>query len=299
MKAISLFSGIGGIDLAMSIAGFDIVAQVEINEYCRKVLTHHAKDYWSNATQFSDVRDFGRANITGSIDLIAGGFPCQPFSIAGARKGKDDNRNMWEEFRRIISEFRPRAVLLENVPAICAAYVDADGNRKPAYGLRVVADLTALGYDAQWGIIAAAEAGAMHERKRWFCVAYLSHTNGERLQASGTGGTGGDVQYTASEGLERRIGQELRVNQSTESGGRESGLLSKRGVGVTIDGLPRWLAEHRRVAPPLTPQYEWEPNRTIPVKTPNHKEEVQAIGNAVFVPVVFSLCMGIRSALQG
>lgn len=410
MRVISLFSGIGGICLAMSHAGFDIVAQVEINEYCRKVLKHHAPKYWQNSTQFTDVRDFGRPDINGEIDLIAGGFPCQPFSIAGARKGADDNRNLWGEFRRIISEFRPRAILLENVPAICSAYVDADGNRRPAYALTVIADLAQMGYDAQWGVIAAAEAGAMHERKRWYCVAYLpnssgnrsrqspteqnashqraddsppttgqglrqpneiesggevSDTNGKRLEAPNaselrTGTTGadtgqansgerlaglevsnayeigchdgsdhrkerylpadswatpkgepewqgrqrgistiGEVQHPTSAGLERSIRGELQRNQYPEPSGRESGELLVSGMGYSFNGFPRWLVGHRRVAPPLTEQYEWEHPRTIPVKTPNHKQEIMALGNAVFVPVVFSLCLGIADRLLG
>lgn len=95
MRAISLFSGIGGIDLAMVHAGFDIVAQVEIDEFCRKVLKHHAPKYWRHSALFSDVRAFGRDSIDGRVDLIAGGFPCQPFSIAGSRKGASDNRNLW------------------------------------------------------------------------------------------------------------------------------------------------------------------------------------------------------------
>lgn len=175
MKAVSLFSGIGMFDLGVSLAGFDIIAQVEIDEFCRRVLKRHAQEYWPNATQFVDVREFGRGSIDGQVDLIYGGFPCQPHSFAGSRKGAGDNRNLWPEFRRIIGEIRPRAVMLENVTGITQAYTVA-GELRPAYALTIVNDLAALGYDARWGIISAADAGAPHQRDRWWCVAYANDT---------------------------------------------------------------------------------------------------------------------------
>lgn len=169
--AISLFSGIGGIDLAFSAAGFDIIAQVEIDDFCQKVLKHHAPTRWPNAIVYDDVRTFGAAQIS-YADIIVGGFPCQDISSAnpsglgleGARSG------LWSEFRRIVGEIRPRAVLLENVPNVTVRG-----------GVRVIADLAALGYVGQWGVISAADAGASHKRERWWCVAY---TNGVQYQQS-------------------------------------------------------------------------------------------------------------------
>ena len=161
MNAISLFSGIGGMDIGFAAAGFDIVAQVELDDYCQRILTKHKAGWWPHAALFADVRDFGRASIARDIDVVFGGFPCQPHSTAGKRLGAADHRNLWPEFRRIVGELRPRAVLLENVPGILSTYATV-----------IVADLAALGYDAQWGIISAADAGAPHLRKRWWCVAY-------------------------------------------------------------------------------------------------------------------------------
>lgn len=169
MKAVSLCSGIGGLDIGFSAAGFNIIAQVEIDQFCRRVLERHAPEWWPNATQFADVRGFGRASVIGDIDVVFGGIPCQPFSSAGKRLGAADNRNLWPEFRRIIGELRPRCVLLENVPAILTRYAAV-----------IIGDLAALGYDAQWGIISAADAGAPHLRKRWFCVAYAQECRTER-----------------------------------------------------------------------------------------------------------------------
>lgn len=162
LTAGSLFSGIGGLDLGASLAGFDIQFHVEIEEFCRKVLNKHANQYWPNAKQFADVRTVGKHNLP-IIDCLFGGFPCQDISYAGRGAGiKEGTRSgLWFEFRRVISELRPTVVLLENVPAIL--------NRG---GTGVIADLAALGYVGQWGIISAADAGAPHQRERWFCVAY-------------------------------------------------------------------------------------------------------------------------------
>lgn len=160
-RAVSLFSGIGGIDLAFALAGFDITAQVEIDPYCREVLRKHAGQYWPNAAQFTDVRSVG-ADELGTADVIFGGFPCQDISIAGNGAGLAGERSgLWYEFRRIIGEVRPRFVFLENVPAITFRG-----------GAEVVGHLAALGYDARWGIVAASDAGAPHQRSRWWCVGY-------------------------------------------------------------------------------------------------------------------------------
>jgi DNA-cytosine methyltransferase len=157
----SLFSGIGGIDVAFAAAGFDIRFQVEIDPFCRKVLAKHAPNYWPNATQHVDIRDVGRAEL-GIVDVLFGGFPCQDISIAGKGAGIEGERSgLWQEFRRLIGDIRPRVVFVENVPAITSRG-----------GTAVIAHFAAMGYDARWGIVGAADAGAPHQRDRWFCVAY-------------------------------------------------------------------------------------------------------------------------------
>lgn len=161
LTAGSLFSGIGGLDLAASIAGFDIRFQVEIDPFCRKVLAKHAADYWKNATQFADI--CGLSGLE-TVDVLFGGFPCQDISHAGKGVGLEGARSgLWWEFYRLIGEIRPRAVVLENVAAI--AYAGRGGTE-------VIAALAGLGYSAQWGIVSAADAGAPHQRNRWFCVGY-------------------------------------------------------------------------------------------------------------------------------
>ena len=109
----SLFAGIGGIDLGLERASWECRWQVEIDPFCQKVLAKH----WPDVRRYGDVRDCGKHNLE-TVDLIAGGFPCQPYSLAGKRGGESDDRNLWPEYRRIVAELRPAWVLAENVPGI-------------------------------------------------------------------------------------------------------------------------------------------------------------------------------------
>lgn len=156
----SLFAGIGGIDLGLERAGMRCLWQVEKDDYASKVLAKH----WPPVARFRDVRDCGAGNLD-TVDLIAGGFPCQPHSLAGKRKASADDRDLWGEFARIICELRPRWVLAENVPGL----LSSENGR--FFG-RVLGDLAALGYDAEWHCIPAAAVGAPHIRERIFVLAY-------------------------------------------------------------------------------------------------------------------------------
>ena len=110
----SLFSGIGGLELGLErTGGFKTKWQVEIDEYCLKVSERH----WPNVQRFRDIKECGKHNLS-TVDLICGGFPCQPHSVAGKRKGAEDDRNLWPEMFRIIREVNPRWVICENVPGI-------------------------------------------------------------------------------------------------------------------------------------------------------------------------------------
>ena len=162
MRCGSLFSGIGGFDLGLERAGHTVVWQVEQDEFCRKVLAKH----WPNVTRYEDVHDVGRLNLP-HVDLICGGFPCQPVSLTGKGLAQADERWLWPEFARIIRELRPAYVLLENVPGLL---VRGFGD--------VLGDLAALGYDAEWFVLSAADMGAPHLRRRAFVVA---HANGAGL----------------------------------------------------------------------------------------------------------------------
>lgn len=156
MRFGSLFAGIGGIDLGLERAGMKCAWQVEVDPFCRKVLAKH----WPDVPRFEDVRDVGAHNLP-PVGLVAGGFPCQPISHNGHGLAQDDERWLWPEFARIVRELRPAYVLVENVPAITGRGLGD-----------VLGDLAAVGYDAEWTCLQAADTAAPHRRERLFLVAY-------------------------------------------------------------------------------------------------------------------------------
>lgn len=153
----SLFAGIGGFDLGLERAGLVCSWQVEIDEFCRRVLAKH----WPNVRRWDDVRTFPQSGDWG-VDVIAGGLPCQDISSAGKRRGIEGERSgLWKEMLRIVRVLRPRFVVVENVAALRFRGLDT-----------VLAGLAASGYDAEWDCIPAAAFGAPHRRDRVFILAY-------------------------------------------------------------------------------------------------------------------------------
>lgn len=114
MRHGSLFTGIGGFDLAATWMGWENVFMCEMDSFCNKIL----KAYWPQTDKYEDIRAFKAVKYRGLVDIISGGFPCQPFSQAGKRKGKEDDRYLWPEARRIITEVRPKWIVLENVAGL-------------------------------------------------------------------------------------------------------------------------------------------------------------------------------------
>ncbi|MBS1885649.1 MAG: DNA (cytosine-5-)-methyltransferase [Actinobacteria bacterium] len=165
MNVGSLFAGIGGFDLGLERAGFEIEWQVELDPYCRAVLERR----FPKASTFEDVREVGAANLA-AVDVVCGGFPCQDLSGAGKGAGIDGARSgLWTEFARIVRELRPRYVLVENVPAL----LTGKGKRWDRAPIgRVLGDLAEAGYDAEWASLSAREFGAPHLRRRVWIVAY-------------------------------------------------------------------------------------------------------------------------------
>lgn len=157
----SLFSGIGGFDLAAEWNGWNNVFNCEWEEFPRKVLKHH----FPNAKQYEDIKDFNATEYRGRIDVLSGGFPCQPFSTAGLRKGTEDDRHLWPEMLRVIGECQPRWVVGENVRGLVSW---SDGLvLETCYS-----DLENLGYSVQSFIIPACATGAPHRRDRVWIVAH-------------------------------------------------------------------------------------------------------------------------------
>jgi len=152
----SLFAGIGGFDLGLERAGMEIEWQVEYEPYCQKVLAKH----WPRVTRYGDITTVEWARVA-PVDLVCGGFPCQPVSVAGHQLGTADARWLWPEFVRCLRVLRPPYVLVENVPGLLLRTVGD-----------VLRDLAVLGYDAEWRVLSAATFGAPHLRKRVWIVAH-------------------------------------------------------------------------------------------------------------------------------
>lgn len=170
MNVLDLFSGIGGFSLGLERAGMRTVAFCEIEPFCRAVLRKH----WPNVPVYDDVRTLTAERLRAdgiSVDVICGGFPCQDISNAGKRAGIEGERSgLWREYARLVSELRPRFVIVENVAALLGRGLG-----------RVLGDLAEIGYDAEWDCIPAAAVGALHYRDRLWITAY-PNTNGMRPQ---------------------------------------------------------------------------------------------------------------------
>jgi DNA (cytosine-5)-methyltransferase 1 len=170
MKVLDLFSGIGGFSLGLERAGMETIAFCEIEKYPCSILKKH----WPDVPIFNDVKELHAKDLPGAVDLICGGYPCQPFSVAGKRAGKDDDRHLWPEIVRIIRELdattgKPDWCIFENVGGHVSMGLD-----------QVLADLEGEGYTCWPFIIPACAVNAPHRRDRvWIVANYASGTDGK------------------------------------------------------------------------------------------------------------------------
>jgi DNA (cytosine-5)-methyltransferase 1 len=183
MKHGSLFSGIGGFDLASEWMGWENIFHCEWNPFGQKVLKH----YWPNAISYEDITKTDFTIHRGNIDLLSGGFPCQPYSTAGKRKGKEDERHLWPHMLRAISEIKPTWVVGENVRGL------VNWNDGMVFH-EVQSDLENQGYEVQPFLIPAAGVNAPSQRFRiWF----IAHTNNQ----------GGGHRYSEIQSQDGKISQ--------------------------------------------------------------------------------------------
>ncbi len=274
----SLFSGVGALDLGIERAfdgALETIWQVEINEYCTQVLAKH----WPNAARHRSVCDVGARNLP-RVDVIAGGYPCLGLSAAGKRTGLADPRSaLWSEYARILGELRPHVAVIENSGLSTVA---VPGDSEPVIQ-RVLSDLAALGYDAWWTCLRAADCGAPHRRRdRCFVVAWLADTDVNGLVELGAD----DLQ--AHTRVEVESGDDAARRGPTRGRGSatEPGRAGTGGIGVAESGLvgsslrtASWL--DRYPALPGEPQHPWEPARRVADTDRVAKERIAALGNVV------------------
>lgn len=237
-----LFAGLGGLERGLGAAGMTCRWLVEYDERLQELL----RLYWPEAGVFGDVRSVGAADL-GYVDVLAGGFPCQPISQAGQRKGKFDERWLWPEFARLVRELRPRYVVVENVAALLRPYEwpKRSGRWHRAPVEEVLGDLAAFGYDAEWTSLRASDVGAPHERERVFIVAY-PHRGGHLH---------GQPQVFAREALDQALADVAASCEAVADASRAG--LARRGIPV-----------HQRGSQPADADPEWagadeRPDRTV------------------------------------
>ena len=231
MNELSLFTGAGGGVLGTKSLGWNSVGYVEFNSYCQQVIAQRIEDgCLDEAPIFGDIDHFIESGAAkkyqGYVDVVTAGFPCQPFSVAGNKKGKDDERNKWPQTIQCIRDVRPRYALLENVPGLLNS----------GYFGEILTTLAEAGFDAKWVVLGADDVGAPHRRKRLWIMAYTrlpvadpksepSHgindhpgisMGREQVSQSGNRSWSNDVADSDSKGLEgqreesSRAGEELR-----------------------------------------------------------------------------------------
>jgi len=292
----SLFSGIGGFDIAGELAGFETVGQVEIDPFCSQVLEKH----WSTTPRWKDIKDVSKegvrnAGIT-SVTIISGGFPCQPYSVAGKMRGRKDDRDLWFEMFRVIQELKPTWVLSENVTNFLNMELS-----------RTLSDLEKENYETQTFSVPALAIGAPHQRKRVFIVGHLRQANLGNSDYNGlaqleVGGNSSEASYRDTEGENKTFQPERATRPCSieslyrlERGNRKEFLSDTCQTRKRQNVEPRLGGDFTRISSwldrpfPVTfgeEQESWEPPR-LALPQPNRKERLKALGNCVLPKQVY------------
>ena len=227
---LSLFSGIGGLDLAAEWAGFRTVGQCEWADYPRAVLEKH----WPGMPRWRDIRtltgdSFYEQTGMRTVTVLSGGFPCQPFSTAGKRRGKEDDRYLWPEMLRVISEIRPAWVVGENVGGIVSMALDT-----------VLSDLEGLGYACQAFVIPACAVDAPHRRDRVAIVGYAEHNGLSPTAVPRIIATAGRDEQEGQNQTRQSAGACLRGNGAIVAHSDSAGQQRREQHGTPFDREPRF-----------------------------------------------------------
>ena len=283
----SLFSGIGGFDLAARWMGWENVFHVERDPFCRQVLAHH----FPESQSFDDVKAFDATPFRGRLRVLSGGFPCQPFSAAGKRAGTSDDRYLWPEMFRIIREARPTYVVAENVRGLIS------WNEGMVLDT-VCADLEGEGYEVCPVVLPAASVNAPHRRDRIWIVAHAHDQRGaggpRQVQ-----GTHGEVPqrddhaqpcYAGPADATNANGEQL---ESRHKQGTPTGTTYAKERTQPLDG-PRGWEEFPTVAP-ICGGNDGLPQRLDGITFPKwRRESIKAYGNAIVPQVAFQIFQALN-----
>jgi len=257
MRHASLFTGIGGFDYAAQLLGWENIFQVEINDYALQVLEKN----FPNVRRYVDIYDLKAEKYENKIDVISGGFPCQPFSNAGKKAGKRDNRFLWPQMSRIIKECKPRWVVAENVYGILTI-------EEGLVFHEVCLDLEDQGYEVQSFIIPACSKDAPHRRDRVWIVAY--NVGNAQHDGSPTPSERGRVQYKPKKSRRKKS-----VGKSSGTGSSSKDVAPKRlesfttnwdtepGMGRLVDGISSRMDRLTGLGNAIVPQIAYDIFMTI------------------------------------
>lgn len=226
LRELALFAGAGGGILGGALLGWRTVCAVEIDPYCQRVLLARQRDgVLPMFPIWDDVQTFDGRPWRGLVDVISGGFPCQDISVAGRGAGIDGAKSgMWRHFARIIREVQPRYVFVENSPALVTRGLG-----------RVIGDLAALGYDARWGVLGAADVGAPHQRDRLWIRAEMANPDGVR-QPQPQGGEQDERGWAGNSGGEAcAVGVAHRARREGHGDSSE-----RRAPALAMSGVAGW-----------------------------------------------------------
>ena len=306
MRHGSLFSGIGGFDLAAEWMGWENVFHCEWNPFGQKILNH----YWPQAESFGDITKTDFTKYHGSVEIISGGFPCQPYSSAGKRLGKEDERHLWPEMLRAIREIAPRWVVGENVRGL------TNWNGGLVFD-EVCTDLENLGYQVAPYLIPACGVNAPHKRERIWFVAYAASERGRQQPSKNCGwkdrrfDNNGEI-FNASDTNCRGLERTIEVEWDSFNVERKSSIGNASDTNGIRGNEIKWQSEREsNVNDKNCLRNDWQnfPTQSpicsgddgIPTKLDGitfskwRNESIKGYGNAVVPQVVFEIFKAIET----
>lgn len=281
MNHASLFSGLGGFDLAAQWMGWNNLLHCEKNEFCQKIL----KQYWPNAELFTDITESSFLRYRGLIDIVTGGFPCQPWSNAGKRKGKADDRHLWPQMLRAIREIQPRWVVGENVRGL------TNWNGGMVFD-EVQADLETEGYEVTPFLLPACSIQAPHRRDRIWFIAYCNSYGRKRVNSENEINANERGVNALNDINSIHSGNGFKIFNDTNANDirQEGGIIETVSQEQTESWkLPRGNKRWRDGWPVSSPVV-----CGVDDGIPNGMERIAAIGNAVVPQLVYQIFKAIE-----